>query len=272
MNLTKKIKKPTYIIKVVSFLFLFSFGANTKIICQNYVFWDLVYSADSAFEKKSYLLAFKKYNICFKMDKRNCHFFENFAYSAVLSGDTKKCISIIKYGIKKYEIDPYHLTKDTTIKSILELKSSSFLKNRIIKLSKYQNDSLRDKLIEIYNSDQKIAIDYKMTNEERKKKNLQNMLSIVEILDSHNWLNKRVVGIRANMTFFLVLQHSTLDYQIKYLDMMRKAVKEGNAESYHLALLEDRIALKNGKRQIYGRSNPKITGNYESKDGGSYRF
>ncbi len=34
--------------------------------------------------------------------------------------------------------------------------------------------------------------------------------------------------------------------------MMRKAVKKGNAESGSLALLEDRVALRTGKKQIYG--------------------
>jgi hypothetical protein len=34
--------------------------------------------------------------------------------------------------------------------------------------------------------------------------------------------------------------------------MMREAVKEGNADSKGLALLEDRVALGEGKKQIYG--------------------
>jgi len=34
--------------------------------------------------------------------------------------------------------------------------------------------------------------------------------------------------------------------------MMREAVKQGNARPSSLALLEDRIALRQGKKQIYG--------------------
>ncbi len=34
--------------------------------------------------------------------------------------------------------------------------------------------------------------------------------------------------------------------------MMRAAVKKGNANASSLALLEDRVALHQGKRQIYG--------------------
>jgi hypothetical protein len=34
--------------------------------------------------------------------------------------------------------------------------------------------------------------------------------------------------------------------------MIREAVKKGNADPANLALLEDRVALRQGKKQIYG--------------------
>jgi hypothetical protein len=51
---------------------------------------------------------------------------------------------------------------------------------------------------------------------------------------------------------FLVIQHADLKTQEKYLPMMREAVKKGNARPSALALLEDRVALGQGKRQLYG--------------------
>jgi hypothetical protein len=54
------------------------------------------------------------------------------------------------------------------------------------------------------------------------------------------------------MTLFLVIQHSPIEIQQKYLPMMREAVKNNNAQPSSLALLEDRVALRTGKRQIYG--------------------
>ena len=50
----------------------------------------------------------------------------------------------------------------------------------------------------------------------------------------------------------MVLQHSDLKTQEKYLPLMRKAVTNGKAKPKHLALLEDRVALRQGKKQIYG--------------------
>jgi len=60
------------------------------------------------------------------------------------------------------------------------------------------------------------------------------------------------IGNQGNSTLFLVIQHSDLETQLKYLPMMREAVKLGNTRASSLALLEDRVALGQGKRQIYG--------------------
>jgi len=46
--------------------------------------------------------------------------------------------------------------------------------------------------------------------------------------------------------------------------MMRKAVKKGNARVSELAFLEDRVALRQGRKQIYGSQmgRDKETGEY----------
>lgn len=61
-----------------------------------------------------------------------------------------------------------------------------------------------------------------------------------------------VVGGQGNSTLFLVIQHADQATQEKYLPMMREAVKNGKAQGSSLALLEDRVALGQGNRQIYG--------------------
>jgi hypothetical protein len=79
-----------------------------------------------------------------------------------------------------------------------------------------------------------------------------NLQKVTQILDEYGWLGTDKVGGRGNMAIFLVIQHADLEYQVKYLPMMREAVKAGNARGSSLALLEDRVALRQGKRQIYG--------------------
>lgn len=91
-----------------------------------------------------------------------------------------------------------------------------------------------------------------------------NVVKITSILDQYGWLGADVIGQQGNMTLFLVIQHSDQAIQEKYLPLMREAVKNGKAKGSSLALLEDRVALRQGKRQIYGSQigrNP-VTGDY----------
>lgn len=92
-----------------------------------------------------------------------------------------------------------------------------------------------------------------------------NIIRVTKILDEYGWLGKDKLGSTANSALFLVIQHSDLKVQERYLPMMRIAVKEGRAAGSSLALLEDRVALGQGKLQIYGsqvRMNHAVNTNY----------
>ena len=71
-----------------------------------------------------------------------------------------------------------------------------------------------------------------------------NLIKIKKILDERGWLGADIIGGQGNSTLFLVIQHSDLETQLKYLPMMREAVKNGNANAISLAILEDRVALR----------------------------
>lgn len=77
-------------------------------------------------------------------------------------------------------------------------------------------------------------------------------LRVNEILDEHGWLGAEAVGKKGNVALFLIIQHAEIDVQVRRLPMIRQAVKDGKARSENLALLEDRVATKTGKKQIYG--------------------
>ena len=79
-----------------------------------------------------------------------------------------------------------------------------------------------------------------------------NLIRVMNILDERGWLGADIIGGKGNQTLFLVIQHAPLEVQEKYLPMMREAVEKGNANARSLALLEDRVALRQGKRQMYG--------------------
>lgn len=125
---------------------------------------------------------------------------------------------------------------------------------------------LNDQLDSIYSEDQKyrsqlseIEKKYSVGSKEIKSlwqiiatKDSINLIKVKAIIDQHGWPGSDVIGKKGSRTLFLVIQHSDLDTQEKYLPIMREAVFKGNASASQLALLEDRVAIRQGKRQIYG--------------------
>jgi len=79
-----------------------------------------------------------------------------------------------------------------------------------------------------------------------------NLIKVKQILDQYGWLGADVISSNGSLALFLVIQHADLASQEKYLPMMREAVKNRKASASNLALLEDRVALRQGKKQIYG--------------------
>ena len=147
------------------------------------------------------------------------------------------------------------------------------LEQKLEKIEVNYDKPLQKELLSVYEEDQGIRTKfmeiYKNPNSNKKKidsigkimnhKDSLNLIKVSKILDTKGWVGKDVVGETANKTLFLVIQHADLQTQQKYLPMMREAVKKGNASGANLALMEDRIALREGRKQIYGSQIAKNT-------------
>jgi hypothetical protein len=79
-----------------------------------------------------------------------------------------------------------------------------------------------------------------------------NLIKVTDIINRYGWPGEDIIGWSGSSTLWVVIQHSTLENQEKYLPLMREAVKKGKARPAQLALLEDRILKNKGKEQIYG--------------------
>ena len=79
-----------------------------------------------------------------------------------------------------------------------------------------------------------------------------NLVQVEKLIAKYGWLGKGFVGARGNQTIFLVIQHADLSTQEKYLPIMQKSVDEGESSPSDLALLQDRVLMRQGKKQIYG--------------------
>jgi hypothetical protein len=79
-----------------------------------------------------------------------------------------------------------------------------------------------------------------------------NLILVEQILDQHGWLSVNEVGRDGNAALWLTIQHAPLSTQEKYFPVMQQAVEKGKASPRNLAYLQDRILMRQGKKQLYG--------------------
>lgn len=255
----------------LSFLFAFTgFGQN-----ENRKGYDnSAQEADEYYQKKEYKKSAEKYKEAFDyLDGKAIPYHRyNAACSYALAGDRENSffhLFRLAEGAPKYS-NYDHISTDTDLDSLHSDERWEKLLS-IVKANKYELEKDYDRplialLDTIYREDQtyrrqikEIEDKYGRDSEEMKahwklinEKDSINLITVKKILDERGWLGPNVIGPQGNSTLFLVIQHSDQETQEKYLPMMREAVKNGNAMASSLALLEDRVSLRKGEKQIYG--------------------
>lgn len=250
---------------VFSFLFLIYISCNAQT---NYN--SLVIKADSLYKAKNYQQSNEVYIKALQIEKNDKNDLYNAACAAALAGDNEHAFDFLNLSVDKGWNNLQHIEVDNDLKSLHNLPKWSELiaklKANVAKIEAGYNKPVKDELEGIYTTDQGNRIKYinaqkqfgfkhptvdslvKVMNHDDSLNNLR----VIKILDKYGWLGEDEIGNKGNLTLFLVIQHSDLNVQQKYLPMMRLAVKNGKAKASSLALLEDRVALGEGKKQTYG--------------------
>lgn len=245
----------------------------------------LIKTATNLYESKDYLKSGEKYSEAFVAfgGKGMVNDRYNAACSWALANQLDSAfVQLLKIAENGNYTNYGHITKDTDLNSLHGDKRWT----RVIEIVKANKDkaeagldkSLVEILDTIYLEDQKyrqqikgIEEKYGWESQEMKahwkiinEKDSINLIKVKKILDERGWLGEDLIGNQGNSTLFLVIQHSDLETQEKYLPMMREAANIGNANVSDLALLEDRVALRKGGKQIYGSQvgRNKETGEY----------
>lgn len=172
-----------------------------------------------------------------------------------------------------------HLKTDSDLKPLHNTpewdKVIAKVQAKVDKIEANYNQEAKAALEEAYKTDQGIRVEYlaaRKTHEHKSKKvdslgklmnyhDSLNTITATKILDKYGWLGEDEVGYKANRTLFMVIQHADLKVQQKYLPVLRIAVKDGKAQAGSLAMLEDRVALGEGKKQIYGSQLSSVPDN-----------
>lgn len=258
-----------------SILFLFLTISTTLVMGQNnYQEYDnFIKRADSLYGVKDYKNAAHAYSEAFKSigwigtqyDRYNA------ARAWALAGVADSAFFQLNNIVTKAKfIDYAHITSDADLNSLHQDKRwqplLQIIKQNKAKTEANYNKPLVAQLDSVYIDDQKYrqqidTIEKKYGWESKEMKSLWkvidekdsvNLIKVKSILEKYGWLGADVISQQGSQTLFLVIQHADPVTQEKYLPMMREAVKNKKASGGNLALLEDRVALEQGKKQIYG--------------------
>jgi hypothetical protein len=227
-----------------------------------------IHKADSCYWVKNYKMAEEFFKLAFTINQEK-HLY-NAACTASLANDPDTAFRWLNLAVDKGFTNVDQIKRDPDLNNLHKDERWEALLEKVQKkldiLEANYDKSLQKELIQIFYDDQNIRHQFIEAEKQYGFKSSVadslaqimikidsiNLQKIENILDKKGWAGKDLVGEQANMTIFLVIQHSDLETQKKYLPMMREAVKKGNANAANLALLEDRIAIWEGRKQIYG--------------------
>ena len=222
-------------------------------------YWDLFFHADSLFDARLYDEARHVYDLAFSDDRYILPSqLSTTASKMTTIGDTQAALTYLRHRIAM-EKDFY---EDPSVTTHIELKDTFEMRSR-----QWNYDlALKETLENIFERDQydrllwshavKNNPDDTERNERLARRALMtdslNLVLVDEILSQHGFPRKEQVGDFGNQAVWLVFQHADLDYQKRFLPQMEAAVSHGYIAPLYLALLRDRIDVREGRPQRYG--------------------
>jgi hypothetical protein len=134
--------------------------------------------------------------------------------------------------------------------------SSEAVRRELVKMGE-DHQKHRQEMMELMDrmaasDSEKIAKKWKQAVERQNDLDSKNQQRLDEIVKEYGWPKRSVFGEEASGVAFLIVQHAELDYQKKYLPLIKEAAGQKEARQSDLAMLEDRILTREGKKQIYG--------------------
>jgi len=242
--------------------------ASATVLAQNYS--SIIQQARSALNKKDYKTASAQFKLAFAQQQDNYADLYDAACVAALAGNQNRAFEWLNLSIDSGWSNLEHLNTDSDLVSLHAdarwAKTIAHLKTKVAERETHYDQELKTQLEQINDEDQNLrnqltVIEKKSGYESKEvnalwdqieEKDAIHFKAVEAILAKHGWLGPKQVGSKASQTLFLVIQHADAEARRKYVPMMREAVKEKKARASSLALMEDRIAVEAGEKQIYG--------------------
>lgn len=259
---------------IITLLFGLSYFAKGQEVLDRTEYSKMIQHADTLYLNRQFTEAAHAYSNAFRFNNQG--FILGDKYNAALAwakaGNSDSALANLNleliagfYEVKKLKKEDAfkNIHKNKEWKKIVE-QTKNNKQAEIVKLGPYKK--VKPKLERILVSDQEhrkhyhqLMTQYGYETSEMKKliqkmqqTDKKNFRYIKSVLDKYSWISYQTIGHNANSALFLVLQHADSINQETYLPMLRRAVKDKKAFGHELALLEDRVLIRKGQKQLYG--------------------
>ena len=131
--------------------------------------------------------------------------------------------------------------------------------------ARYTDQELHQRLQRIGEADQRIRHEWFLANKAKPRDKVKidsilqamqlidslNQVEICDILDKRGFIGSEAVGEGCKV-FWTIIQHAPAEMEKKYLPLFQRAAARGDLAQWQIAMMEDRIALFEGRPQKYG--------------------
>ena len=139
--------------------------------------------------------------------------------------------------------------------SELNLESGSYSTKSLVELFEraWENyKKSRTEIKKVNNQYEWICSEMNFDSSSRAEKQFLNLITLTRILEDNGWVMPDILARLGNSALCLILKYGDQNTKEKFLLIMREAAEKGVVASEMLAVLEDRVALGQGKYQTYG--------------------
>lgn len=260
------------ILALAALLVAFSLPAQYRMMIMNgdTIYVEIPTKGDELMEKEDYEGAIKAYRKDFKEQPERVAY--NYSCALALTGQTDSAFKYLLYDLYrdsafgyKCLTDPdlitlhrdarWAMVKDTAI-ALHKISSPGKIKNYTLAallwdMSAWDQAYYRDLAVE----EKKNGRDSRMSMalwELKERINRENVRTLDSIVLSSGWPKISEVGSMAANAAFLVVQHSNLALQEKYLPTIKALCGQQEASWQSYALMYDRVQMGNNRPQLYG--------------------
>lgn len=233
-------------------------------------FYKFKHDAMLKYKLGRYLQAGRLYDEAFLVRKGNKYDYYRAACAWSKASDTLKAYDYLIKSIERGYEDFDDLIADKDLAILRKSNKWEMILDKIEKEKEYYSENYNKKLSEwlgkLREMDQKYrtmmdsvgrkfgwgSIEYHNLWRNQTILDSLNELSLDSIITIYGWPSRAQVREKGINSAFLVILHSPLSHQEKYLSLLVKAANNDELEWNRLAYLIDKIKLKKGEKQIFG--------------------